>query len=454
MSNLLSPVLLEVLIILLFILILWLVIRSVQQFRDHDRLLRIDTHMDDLQTHLDSLEQLMIRLQTDQIQAAGSTREQMMDRLADSNDKTQGSLSVLREQLGENFSRQHTQFEQRQNEASNSLNEGLWKNMQTMQTQLANTLNQNTQELGQRFEQLTKQTDQRLSAISNQVDKRLADGFEKTTATFSDVIKRLALIDEAQKKITELSGNVVSLQEILADKRSRGAFGEVQLNSLIKNILPESGFSFQHTLSNGTRVDCLLLLPKPTGNVAVDAKFPLESFRKMTDIELANSDRQQATRQFKTDIKKHIRDIASKYILQNETSDGAMMFIPAEAVFAEIQAHHPDLVELAHRSHVWMVSPTTLWAILNTARAVLKDAATREQVDLIQEHLGLLAEDFDRFKTRMNGLAKHIEQAHEDVQQVNTSARKISARFDQIERVELDESLTKKIVIDKNTKNN
>jgi len=449
MSNLFSPVLFEALIILLFILILWLVIRSIQQFRDHDRLLRIDTHMDDLQTHLDSLEQLMIRLQTDQIQASSITREQMMDRLSDSNDKTQGSLSILREQLGENFSRQHTQFEQRQNEASNSLNEGLWKNMQTMQSQLASTLNQNTQELGQRFEQLTKQTDQRLSAISDQVDKRLADGFEKTTATFSDVIKRLALIDEAQKKITELSGNVVSLQEILADKRSRGAFGEVQLNSLIRNILPEKSFSFQHTLSTGARVDCLLLLPKPTGNVAVDAKFPLESFRKMTNIELANSDRQQATRQFKTDIKKHIQDIAAKYILQNETSDGAMMFIPAEAVFAEIQSHHPDLVELAHHSHVWMVSPTTLWAILNTARAVLKDAATREQVDLIQEHLGLLAEDFDRFKTRMNGLARHIEQAHEDVQQVNTSARKISARFDQIERVELDESLTKKIDLKK-----
>ncbi len=445
MTSLLNPIVFEVLIILLFILILWLVLRSIQQMRDHDRLLRIDTHMDDLQTHLDSLEQLMIRLQTDQIQASSVTREQVMDRLAESNERLQSSLSILREQLGENFSRQHTQFEQRQNEASNTLNEGLWKSMQTMQTQLSNTLNQNTKELAQRFEHLTRQTDQRLNAISDQVDKRLADSFEKTTAIFSDVTQRLALIDEAQKKITELSGNVVSLQEILADKRSRGAFGEVQLNSLIRNILPENSFSFQHTLSTGARVDCLLLLPKPTGNVAVDAKFPLESFRKMTNIELAKTDRQQATRQFKTDIKKHIQDIATKYILKGETSDGAMMFIPAEAVFAEIQAHHPDLVELAHLSHVWMVSPTTLWAILNTARAVLKDAATREQVDLIQEHLGLLAEDFDRFKKRMDGLAKHIEQAHEDVQLVNTSARKISARFDQIERVELDENLTKKI---------
>lgn len=454
MSNLLSPVLLEALVILLFILILWLVLRSIQQLRDHDRLLRIDTHMDDLQGHLDSLEQLMIRLQTDQMQASSMTREQMMDRLADSSDKLQGSVSNLREQLGENFSRQHTQFEQRQNEASSSLNEGLWKSMQTMQAQLTTTLSHNNQELGQRFEQLTKQTDQRLSAISDQVDKRLADGFEKTTATFSDVIKRLAMIDEAQKKITELSGNVVSLQEILADKRSRGAFGEVQLNSLIRNILPESSFSFQHTLSNGSRVDCLLLLPKPTGDVAVDAKFPLESFRKMTDIELGNSDRRQASKQFKNDIKKHIQDISSKYILKGETSDGAMMFIPAEAVFAEIQAHHPDLVELAQHSHVWMVSPTTLWAILNTARAVLKDAATQEQVDLIQQHLGLLAEDFDRFKKRMDGLARHIEQAHEDVQQVHTSARKISARFDQIERVELDEALLKQTNSEKKSTNN
>ena len=444
MSDLINPVLFEVLIILLFILNLWLVLRSIQQMRDHERLLRIDTHMDDLQTHLDSLEQLMIRLQTDQIQASSMTREQIMDRLADGHDRQQSSLSILREQLGENFSRQHTQFEQRQNEASNALNEGLWKSMQTMQAQLTSILTQNTQELAIRFEQLTKSTDQRLSAISDQVDKRLADSFEKTTAIFSDVTQRLALIDEAQKKITKLSDNVISLQEILADKRSRGAFGEVQLKSLIRNILPENSFSFQHTLSTGARVDCLLLLPKPTGNVAVDAKFPLESYRKMTNIELANSDRQQAARQFKIDIKRHIQDIATKYILKGETSDGAMMFIPAEAVFAEIQAHQPDLVELAHHSHVWMVSPTTLWAILNTARVVLKDAATREQVDLIQEHLGLLAEDFDRFKKRMDGLARHIEQAHEDVQQVNTSARKISARFDQIERVELDESLTKK----------
>lgn len=448
MSNLLNPFLLEVLLILFFILILWLAFQSIQQLGDHDRLLRIDTHIEDLQNHLDAMEQLMIRLQTDQQETSNITREQLMDRLNDNNNRLTDSVSILREQLGNNFSKQHLQFEQRQTEASKNLNDSLWKSMQSMQSQMANVLSQNTNELGQRLEQLGERTDLRLTTISEQVDKRLADGFEKTTSTFTDVVKRLALIDEAQKKITELSSNVVSLQEILADKRSRGAFGEVQLNSLIRNILPEHDYSIQHTLSNGTRVDCLLLLPQPTGHVAVDAKFPLESYRKLTNDELSQIERASAGKQFKLDIRRHIQVIADKYILKDETSDGAMMFIPAEAIFAEIQASHQDLVELAQRSHVWLVSPTTLWAILNTARAVLKDAATREQVDLIQEHLGLLATDFDRFKKRMDGLARHIEQAHDDVQQVNVSARKITSRFDQIERVELKDPIDNNLKID------
>ncbi len=438
MSNLLNPVQLEILLILLFVLMLWLVIRSIQQNRDHDRLLRIDTHMEDLQGHLDALEQLMIRLQTDQIQNASATREQVMDRLADSNDKLLSSMSYLREQIGENFSRQHEQAAQRQSESTKDLNEGLWKSMQAMQSQVRETLTQNTHDLNKRFDHLTKRTDERLAQVSAQVDQRLAEGFDKTTATFTDVVKRLALIDEAQKKITELSTNVVSLQEILADKRSRGAFGETQLKSLISNILPEDSYSFQQTLSTGVRVDCLLRLPKPTGHVGIDAKFPLESYRKLTDPELSDHIRNQANKQFKVDIRKHVQDIASKYIIPGETANGAMMFIPAEAVFSEIQSKHPDLVELAQKSSVWIVSPTTLWAVLNTARSVLKDAATREQVDLIKEHLGLLADDFERFKKRMDGLAHHIEQAHDDVQQVHTSARKISARFGQIERVELE----------------
>jgi len=232
---------------------------------------------------------------------------------------------------------------------------------------------------------------------------------------------------------------VVSLQEVLADKRSRGAFGEVQLNSLIRNVLPEQQFSLQHTLSNGKIADCILFLPEPTGNVVIDSKFPLESYRVMTDNEADGLARKNALKQFKIDIKKHINDIASKYLIEHETADGTVMFIPAESVFAEIHAHHSDLVEYANKQRVWLASPTTLMAILTTARAVIKDEATRQQVHIIQAHLGELSNDFSRFKGRFNNLARHIDQAASDVKQIHTSADKITKRFDKIEQVELDD---------------
>ena len=279
----------------------------------------------------------------------------------------------------------------------------------------------------------------RLSEISGQVERRLDKGFEKTTETFTDVVKRLALIDEAQKRITELSSNVVSLQEVLTDKRSRGAFGEVQMAGLIGNVMPEGSYALQYTLSNGTRVDCMMFLPEPTGHIAIDSKFPLDSFQKMMDNDATDVDRLSAEKQFRLDIKKHIKDIAGKYIIENETADGAIMFIPAEAVFAEIHAHQPQLVEEAQRARVWMVSPTTLMAVLTTARAVLKDSATRKQVHVIQEHLVNLAKDFDRFRKRMDNLSKHIQQANKDVTDVHISANKISSRFEKIEKVELKE---------------
>lgn len=279
----------------------------------------------------------------------------------------------------------------------------------------------------------------RLNDISGQVEHRLSKGFEKTTETFTDVVKRLALIDEAQKRITELSSNVVSLQEVLTDKRSRGAFGEVQMAGLIGNVMPEGSYALQHSLSNGTRVDCMMFLPDPTGHIAIDSKFPLDSFQKMMDDEASDADRLNAEKQFRLDIKKHIKDIASKYIIENETADGAIMFIPAEAVFAEIHAHQPQLVDEAQRARVWMVSPTTLMAVLTTARAVLKDSATRKQVHVIQDHLVSLAKDFDRFRMRMDNLSRHIKQANKDVKDVHISATKISSRFEKIERVELKE---------------
>ncbi len=320
------------------------------------------------------------------------------------------------------------------------LQDTIHKGFHETRSNVKEALNDYASELGKRVENLTQTTDLRLKEINDQVEKRLALGFEKTTETFSDVIKRLALIDAAQKKITELSNSVVSLQEILNDKRSRGTFGEVQLSALIRNVLPEQHFSFQHSLSNHKRPDCMLFLPEPTGNIAIDAKFPLENFRLLIDGNLSDSERKQTEQQFKVDIKKHISDIAEKYIIPGETADGAVMFIPAEAIFSEIHAKFPDLVAYAHRAKVWMVSPTTMMAILTTARAVLKDAATRQQLHIIQKHLHMLAKDFERFQDRMDNLARHIAQANTDIEQVHTSAKKITERFGLIEQVELVEN--------------
>jgi DNA recombination protein RmuC len=301
---------------------------------------------------------------------------------------------------------------------------------------LVDTLNQNAQGLDKRQEQMAMRIEVQLREISQQVEKRLADSFEKSTATFTDVVRRLAIIDQAQKKITELSSHVVSLQQVLADKRSRGVFGEVQLQNLIQNVIPATHFSLQHTLSNGKRADCVLRLPN--GLLAIDAKFPLESYQTMTNIELSEPERQIAKTQFKQDIRKHITDISSRYIIPVETFDGAVMFIPAESIFAEIHAYYPGLVEEAQKAKVWIVSPTTMMAVLTTALAVLKDADTRKQVHIIQEHLGYLSQDFLRFQKRMENLARHIDQAQVDVKEVRTSADKITQRFTQIERVELE----------------
>ncbi len=304
---------------------------------------------------------------------------------------------------------------------------------------LQETMKLATDTLNKRFAELQGTTDKKLTEISGKVEERLDEGFKKTNQTFTDVIKRLAIIDQAQKKITDLSEDVVSLQDILSDKQSRGVFGEVQLSQLIRNAMPEGSYALQHDLGNGKRADCVLFLPDPTGTVAIDAKFPLENYRRMFDRELPEAEKAAAMRLFKQDVKNHILAIAEKYIVPNVTSDYAMMFLPAEAVFAEIHAHHPDLVELSYKKRVGISSPTTLMAILTTARAVIKDEKTREQVHIIQEHLGGLARDFGRFGDRMDKLATHIRQAHEDTEQVHTSAKKITSRFEKIEKVQLEE---------------
>ena len=314
----------------------------------------------------------------------------------------------------------------------------LRNDVESVRVKVDESLEKNSRQLGERVKELIASNEKRLGEISDKVEERLEKGFEKTTSTFADVVKRLALIDKAQENIAKLSSSVVSLQEVLSDKRSRGAFGEVQLNALISNMMPENSFSVQHTFDNGVRADCVLFLPEPTGTICIDSKFPLESYQRMVDFELGDADRKTAEQQFRQDIKKHIKDISTKYIITGETSDGAMMFIPAEAVFSEIHAHYPDLVEAAQRARVWLVSPTTMMAVLTTARAVLKDAATREQVHIIKDLLDKLSDDFGRFQTRMDKLATHIDQANRDVSDVNKSAKKITSHFTKIKNVELE----------------
>jgi DNA recombination protein RmuC len=362
--------------------------------------------------------------------AAHSLRENILEKLSDS-----------RVQQQQAFTEHRARFDERQMESLKILQDTLQTGMQATRMNVKESLNDYAEQLGKKVEGLTQTTDLRLKEINQQVEKRLTDGFEKTNETFTDVIKRLALIDVAQQKITELSTNVISLQEILNDKRSRGAFGEIQLSTLIRNVIPEQHFSMQHTLSNSKRADCILFLPEPTGNIVIDAKFPLENYRLLTDTNVNEHDRALAEIQFKKDIRKHIQDIAEKYIIPGETADGAIMFIPAEAIFAEIHSRHQDLVDASHRAKVWLVSPTTLMAILTTARAVLKDTATRQQLNIIQDHLRLLANDFKRFQKRMDDVAHHIAKAHTEVDNVHISAKKITARFGQIEKVEL-ESIT------------
>ncbi|MGZ5256838.1 MAG: DNA recombination protein RmuC, partial [Burkholderiales bacterium] len=291
--------------------------------------------------------------------------------------------------------------------------------------------------LGETTQTLNARIDERLGEISGKVNERLDEGFRKTNETFANVMARLATIDEAQKKIESLTGSVVSLQELLGDKRARGAFGEVQLEALIRNVMPASAYEMQCTLTNGTRADCLLKLPPPTGKVAIDSKFPLENYHRMFAAEASELERAGAQKQFRQDLRRHIDAISTKYIIAGETSDGAVMFVPAEAVFAEIHAHHAEVVEFANARRVWIVSPTTLMAVLNTARAVLKDVETRRQVHIIKECLSRLAIEFNRFDERMRDLARHIKQAHEDVERVQVTSSKISQRFAQIEGVEL-----------------
>ncbi|MFL9609779.1 DNA recombination protein RmuC [Methylobacillus sp. Pita2] len=410
------------------LLLLWLAYRQTRG-GDANRLLQQleEKHREMLRDLNDGLNKLRDRLN----QSSSEQAERLRAAVAQELQQTRDAMKALELSQIENLAQTRETMLER-------LHVTLAEQGKAEQALIQDTMLKATTQLTGSIEALTKTVDGRLEQIGGKVSERLDEGFKKTNDTFVRVMERLATIDEAQKKIDGLTTNVVSLQELLGDKRSRGAFGEVQLEGLVRNVLPVTSYAMQHVLSNGTRVDCALFLPEPTGTVAVDSKFPLENYHRMLDRDIADAERITAQRQFKTDVKKHVDDIAGKYIIPNVTSDGAVMFVPAEAVFAEIHAYHPDLVDYAMSRRVWVVSPTTLMAVLNTARAVLKDVETRKQVHIIKDELGKLSKEFSRFDVRMKKLADHIRQAHEDVQDVHTTSQKISRRFAQIERVELE----------------
>ena len=367
-------------------------------------------------SELDKTRQSLTTLQAEQAQSLAASRESQIRELA-----------ALTLDLGK-------KQDALKAEMLSSTLEKLTEQARLQQEALQVTMRMATAQVKETIDTLAKTNDTRLAEISGKVNERLDEGFKKTNETFVNVIARLATIDEAQKKIDGLTTNVVSLQQLLGDKRSRGAFGEVQLETIVKNVLPTSAYDFQYTFPNGVRADCVLKLPEPTGLIAVDSKFPLENYERM----LSDGEDRATPAAFKSDVRKHIDDISRKYIIHGQTGDGAVMFLPAEAVFAEIHAHHRDLVEYAARKHVWIVSPTTMMAVLNTALAVLKDVETRKQVHVIKDALGKLGADFGRFQSRMDDLAKHIGQVTKDVELVHTSSRKISDQFQKIKDVELD----------------
>ncbi|MDX8410655.1 MAG: DNA recombination protein RmuC [Mariprofundaceae bacterium] len=344
----------------------------------------------------------------------------------------QAKLEAIQARMSETMERKHRAL-------SENLRDALGVNQKHISDTVQESLKRTTDTLNQRFTDLLQMSERKLEVISERVDERLHRSFEKSQQIFSDVQKRLVIIDKAQDKIASLSENVVSLQDVLTDKRARGAFGEVQLNHLLRQSLPETAFELQAQLPNGRRADCLLKLPEPIGSMVIDSKFPLENYQRMLDNSLDTLERKQAASQFKQDVSKHIGDIAERYIIEGKTADGAIMFLPSEAIFAELHAHHPGLVALGQRKRVWISSPTTMMAILSTVASVLKDVETRKQVHIIQEHLHALAKDFDRFGQRFDKLAAHIRLAHEDTEQVHISAKKITQRFDKIEQVKLDE---------------
>ena len=291
------------------------------------------------------------------------------------------------------------------------------------------------------FDKQNDKLDNRLRLITDKVNERLDENFDKTSKTFTNVLERLSKIDEAQKKIDSLSGDIVSLQGVLTDKKTRGIYGEVNLENILTNVFGKNNTSIyqtQYTFGNGTIADCVLFTPEPLGTIAIDSKFPLEHYQIMVDKNNSSDIRTQAEKMFKTDMKKHIDAISSKYIIPGVTSDQAILFLPAEAIFAEVNAYHTELLEYAFKKRVWITSPTTLMSTLTTIQVILKNIERDKYAKIIHGELNLLDEEFKRYKERWDKLYRSIETVSKDVKEIHTTTDKITKRFNSINQVEVD----------------
>jgi len=293
------------------------------------------------------------------------------------------------------------------------------------------------------FNNQTERLDNRLRLINDKVNERLDENFERTNKTFTSVLERLSKIDEAQKKIDTLSTDIVSLQGVLTDKKTRGIFGEVNLEHILSNVFGKNNnkiYQMQYTFNNGTIADSVLFTPEPLGTIAIDSKFPLENYQIMVDRNNSENIRNQAEKMFKADMKKHIDAISSKYIIPGITSDQAILFLPAEAIFAEINAYHTDILEYAYKKRVWITSPTTLISTLTTIQIIIKNIERDKFAKVIHSELRLLDEEFKRYKDRWDKLYRSIETVSKDVKDIHTTTDKITKRFNSINQVEMVES--------------
>lgn len=298
--------------------------------------------------------------------------------------------------------------------------------------------------LNEDFNQMNERIDTRLRLMNDHVNERLDQNFEKTNKTFTSVLERLSKIDEAQKKIDHLSSDIVSLQSVLTDKKTRGIFGEVNLTHILSNVFGQSNdkiYQLQYPLENGTIVDCALFAPEPLGLLGIDSKFPLENYRSMVDRNIAQEYRDQAEKLFKMDMKKHIDAICNKYIIPGVTADQAILFLPAEAIFAELNAYHTDILEYAYKKRVWITSPTTLMSTLTTIQIIIKNMERDQYASVIHKELKLLDEEFKRYKDRWDKLSRSIETVGKDVKEIHTTTEKITKRFASINDVEVENKI-------------